>query len=111
MVHSLTPEQLALGNGGGAGVRPGNGGVKGDPFCPIDSMPRRVGQDAVSIVTRSIDHHRMAEGKGIEMRGQKRSMRPHEKGLAALFALLISIITMRALRFRFTEWLKQGKSK
>jgi hypothetical protein len=43
------------------------------------------------------------------MREQKRSMRPHEVGLAALFAFLISIITMRAIRF--TEWLKQRKSK
>jgi hypothetical protein len=38
-------------------------------------------------------------------------MRPHEKGLAALWAILIGIITMRAIRLRFTEWLKQGKSK
>ena len=45
------------------------------------------------------------------MSEQKRSMQPHEKGLAALFALLISIITMRAIRVRFMEWLKQGKSK
>jgi hypothetical protein len=36
-------------------------------------------------------------------------MRPHEKGLAALWALLIGIITMRAIRIRFTEWLKQRK--
>jgi hypothetical protein len=43
------------------------------------------------------------------MREQKRSIRPHEKGLAALFAVLIGMITMRAIRF--TEWLKQGKSK
>ena len=41
------------------------------------------------------------------MREQKRSMRPHEKGLAALFALLISIITMRAIRSRFTQWLNE----
>ncbi len=45
------------------------------------------------------------------MREHKRAMRPHEKGLAALFALLISIITMRAIRFRFAEWLKQRKWK
>ncbi len=45
------------------------------------------------------------------MREQKRAMRPHEKGLAALFAFLISIITMRAIRFRFAEWLKQRKWK
>jgi len=42
------------------------------------------------------------------MRERKRSMRPHEKGLAALFALLISMITMRAIRF--TEWFKRRKS-
>jgi hypothetical protein len=42
------------------------------------------------------------------MREQKRSMRPHEVGLAALFALLISMITMRAIRF--TDWLKRKKS-
>jgi hypothetical protein len=41
----------------------------------------------------------------------RRSMRPHEKGLAALWAILIGIITMSAIRLRFTEWLKQGKSK
>ena len=45
------------------------------------------------------------------MREQKRSMRPHDKGLAALYALLISIITMRAIRIRFSEWLEQRKSK
>jgi hypothetical protein len=45
------------------------------------------------------------------MREQKRSMRPHEKGLAALYALLISTITMRAIRIRFSEWLEQRKSK
>jgi hypothetical protein len=32
------------------------------------------------------------------MRDQKRSMRPHEKGLAALYAFLIGIITLRAIR-------------
>jgi hypothetical protein len=42
------------------------------------------------------------------MREQKRSMLPHEVGLAALFALLISMITMRAIRF--TDWLKRKKS-
>ena len=41
------------------------------------------------------------------MREQKRAMRPHEKGLAALFALLISIITMSAIRSRFTQWLNE----
>jgi hypothetical protein len=40
------------------------------------------------------------------MSAQKRSMRPHEKGLAALWAILIGIITMRGARIRFTEWLK-----
>jgi hypothetical protein len=39
------------------------------------------------------------------MREQKRSMRPHEVGLAAL---LISMITMRAIRFM--DWLKRKKS-
>ena len=43
------------------------------------------------------------------MREQKRSMRPHEKGLAALYALLIGIITMRAIRVRFSEWLKEKR--
>jgi hypothetical protein len=45
------------------------------------------------------------------MSDPKRSMRLHEKGLAALFAILISIITMRAARISFTEWLEQRKSK
>ena len=45
------------------------------------------------------------------MREQKRSMRPHEAGLAALYALLMSIITMRAIRVHFSGWLKQRKSK
>ena len=45
------------------------------------------------------------------MREQKRSMRPHEKGVAALYALLIGIITMRAIRVRYSEWLTQRKSK
>jgi hypothetical protein len=56
----------------------------------------------------------MVEGKEIsEMSEPKRSMRPHEKGLTALWALLIGIITMRAIRIRirFTEWLEQRKSK
>jgi hypothetical protein len=43
------------------------------------------------------------------MREQKRSMRPHEKGLAALYAFLIGIVTLRAIRH--TEWFKQRKSK
>jgi hypothetical protein len=55
---------------------------------------------------------RAAEEKEIsEMIEPRRSMRPHEKGLAALWAILIGIITMSAIRLRFTEWLKQGKSK
>jgi hypothetical protein len=45
------------------------------------------------------------------MSDPKRSMRPHEKGLAALWAILIGIITMSAIRIRFTEWLNQRKSK
>jgi len=45
------------------------------------------------------------------MREQKRSMRPHEKVLLALYAFLIGIITMRAIRVRYSEWLKQRKSK
>jgi hypothetical protein len=58
------------------------------------------------------DRRRLAQGRGrFEMREQKRSMRPHDKGLAALYALLISIITMRAIRIRFSEWLEQRKSK
>jgi hypothetical protein len=40
------------------------------------------------------------------MSDPKRSMRPHGKGLAALWAILIGIITMSAIRIRFTEWLK-----
>jgi hypothetical protein len=36
----------------------------------------------------------------------KRSMRTHEKGLTALWAILIGIITMSAARISFTEWLK-----
>ena len=39
----------------------------------------------------------------------KRSMRAHEKGLAALWAFLIGIITTQAIRVRITEWLKQRK--
>jgi predicted DNA-binding protein (UPF0251 family) len=46
----------------------------------------------------------------IEMSEQKRSMRPHEIGLAALWAFFIGIITLRAIRVRFSEWLKQRKS-
>jgi hypothetical protein len=42
------------------------------------------------------------------MREQKRSMRPHEKGLAALYAFLIGIITLRAIR---AGWFKQKKSE
>jgi hypothetical protein len=43
------------------------------------------------------------------MREQKRSWRPHEKGLAALFAILIGMITARAMRV--TEWFKRRKSE
>jgi hypothetical protein len=43
------------------------------------------------------------------MRAQKRSMRPHEKGLAALYAFLIGIITLRAIRH--AGWFKQKKSE
>jgi hypothetical protein len=50
-------------------------------------------------------------GRVLEMSAPKRSMRHHEKGLAALWAVLIGIITLSAIRLRFTEWLKQGKSK
>jgi hypothetical protein len=39
----------------------------------------------------------------------KRSLGTHEKGLAALWALLIGIITFSAVRTRVTEWLKQRK--
>jgi hypothetical protein len=46
----------------------------------------------------------------IEMR-EKRSMRAHEKGLAALWAFLIGILTLRAVRILFSEWLEQRKSK
>jgi len=49
------------------------------------------------------------EDKEIEMREQKRSMRPHEKGLAALYAFLIGIITLRAIRH--AGWFKQKKSE
>jgi hypothetical protein len=42
------------------------------------------------------------------MKEQKRSMRPHEIGLAALYAFLISIITLRAIRR--AEWFKKRKS-
>jgi hypothetical protein len=42
------------------------------------------------------------------MREQKRSMRRHEKGLAALYAFLISIITLRAIRH--AGWFKKRKS-
>jgi hypothetical protein len=53
----------------------------------------------------------LAQREGLsEMSEQKRTMRPHEKGLAALWALLIGIITLSALRIRFTEWLKRSKS-
>jgi hypothetical protein len=45
------------------------------------------------------------------MSDPKRSMRLHEKGLTALWAILIGIITMRAARIRFTEWFKQRKSR
>ncbi|HUI20032.1 MAG TPA: hypothetical protein VLZ74_03185 [Methylocella sp.] len=55
--------------------------------------------------------HGMAQGQEFEMREQKRSMRPHEKVLLALYAFLIGIITMRAIRVRYSEWLKQRKSK
>jgi len=41
----------------------------------------------------------------------KRSMRIYEKGLAALWAVLIGIITLSAIRTRVTEWLKQRKAK
>jgi hypothetical protein len=44
------------------------------------------------------------------MSDPKRSMRLHEKGLTALWAILIGIITLSAIRVRFTEWVKQGKS-
>jgi hypothetical protein len=47
--------------------------------------------------------------KEIEMREQKRSMRPHEKGLAALYAFLIGIITLCAIRH--AGWFKQKKSE
>jgi len=43
------------------------------------------------------------------MRDQKRSMRPHEVGLAALYAFFISVITLRAIRR--AGWFKQRKSK
>jgi hypothetical protein len=40
------------------------------------------------------------------MSDPKRSMRLHEKGLTALWAILIGIITMSAIRIRFSEWFK-----
>jgi hypothetical protein len=49
----------------------------------------------------------LAQREGLsEMSEPKRSMRLHEKGLAALWAILIGIITMRAIRIRFSEWFK-----
>ena len=76
-------------------------------YGTFKTSPRSTRQD-----TPGSDRRRLAQGRRIfEMREQKRSMRPHEKGLAALYALLISIITMRAIRIRFSEWLEQRKSK
>jgi hypothetical protein len=43
------------------------------------------------------------------MREPKCSMRAHEKALAVLYAFLISIITLRAIRH--AGWFKQRKSK
>jgi hypothetical protein len=49
--------------------------------------------------------------KETQMSEPKRAMRPHEKGLAALWALLIGVITLSAVRTRVREWLKQRKSQ
>jgi|GEM_PF-4977432 hypothetical protein len=44
---------------------------------------------------------RLREPRENEMRNRNRPMRPHEKGLAALYAFLIGLLTLRAIRSWF----------
>jgi hypothetical protein len=93
-------------------AKPGSSAAKRAVHSDCESGPWKSGKGwrQANFVACAKDRGRLVERKEIpEMRDQKRSMRPHEKGLAALYAFLISVITQRAIRR--AGWFKQRKSK